>query len=214
MGLLNEAASFFRVSRRHFHDVGAVLPSSRFLGRALASNLGQRTHPCRILEAGPGTGPVTKQILPYLLSGDQLDLVELNSEFVGHLQHRLETEPAFTPHQKQVRILCMPIERVEGVGVYDYIVSGLPLNNFSPELVREILRAFKRLLKPGGTLSYFEYAYIRQLKTPFCRRSERRRLSQVGRIVGNYIRRFQVRQQQVPFNVPPALVHHLRFQQS
>ena len=106
--------------------------------------------------------------------------------------------------------LYTPIELVEGIGVYDYIISGLPLNNFPPQLVREILRAFKRLLKPGGMLSYFEYAFIRQMKTPFCRRSERRRLSQVGRIVGKYIKEFQVRQQHVPLNVPPALVHHLR----
>ena len=103
---------------------------------------------------------------------------------------------------------------MEGTGVYDYIISGLPLNNFSAELVREILRSFKRLLKPGGTLSYFEYAYVRQMKTPFCRRSERRRLSQVGRIVGKHIERFQVRQQRVLFNVPPAIVHHLRFGRS
>ena len=162
MGLLNEAASFFRVSRQHFHDVGAVLPSSRYLGRALASNLSNRTSPCHILEAGPGTGPVTKQILPCLIPGDHLDLVELNEQFVEHLNNRLAKDPTFLSHKEQVRVLCMPIERVEGVGVYDYIVSGLPLNNFPPELVRQILRAFKRLLKPGGVLSYFEYAYIRQ----------------------------------------------------
>lgn len=212
MGLLKESVSFFDVSRRHFHEVGAVLPSSRFLGRALAGNLSNRTAPCRILEAGPGTGPVTRQILPHLLPGDELDLVELNSKFVDHLQNRLQIEPAFRSRREQVRVQCMPIQEVEGQGVYDYIISGLPLNNFSPELVREILRAFKRLLKPGGVFSYFEYAYIRQIKIPFCRRSERRRLSQVGRLVGNYIQKFQVRQQHVLFNVPPAVVHHLQFQ--
>jgi phospholipid N-methyltransferase len=212
MGLLKESTSFLHVSRRHFHDVGAILPSSRFLGRALASNLRKRTRPSRILEAGPGTGPVTKQILPHLLPGDELDLVELNAQFVEHLKRRLENDPAFCARREQVSVRCLPIQDVEGAGVYDYIISGLPLNNFSPELVREILRAFKRLLRPGGVLSYFEYAYIRQLKTPFCKRSERRRLSQVGRIVGKYIQKFQFRQEHVLFNVPPAVVHHLRFQ--
>jgi phospholipid N-methyltransferase len=211
MGIWNEAASFVHVSRRNFHDVGAVLPSSRYLGRALASNLVSRSTPCRILEAGPGTGPVTKQILARLIPCDQLDLVELNEQFVRHLESRLEKDRAFVPFKNQVRVLCRPIEQVEGVGVYDFIVSGLPLNNFSPQLVRQIMRAFKRLLKPGGVLSYFEYAYIRQLKTPFCKRSERRRLSQVGRIVSKYIGESQVRQQHVLRNVPPALVHHLKF---
>jgi phospholipid N-methyltransferase len=213
MGLLKESTSFISVSRRHFHDVGAVLPSSRFLGRALASNLGKRTQASRILEAGPGTGPITRQILAQLLPGDELELVELNGQFVDHLKDRLINDLAFQAHAKQVRIHCMPIQEVEGEGVYDYIISGLPLNNFSPALVREILRAFKRLLKPGGVLSYFEYAYVRGLKIPFCPRDERRRLSQVGRIVGSYIRKFQLRQEHVLLNVPPAVVHHLRFQE-
>ena len=183
MGLLKESTSFFQVARQHFHDVGAVLPSSRYLGRALAGNLAKRTRSSRILEAGPGTGPVTRQILPHLVPGDELDLVELNSQFVEHLKNRLAGDPAFQAHRDQVRVHCMPIQEVEGIGAYDYIISGLPLNNFSPELVREILRAFKRLLKPGGIFSYFEYAYIRQTKIPFCRPSERRRLSQVGQVV-------------------------------
>jgi phospholipid N-methyltransferase len=211
MGIWKEATSFVSVSRRNFHDVGAVLPSSRYLGRALASNLGGRTTPCRILEAGPGTGPVTKQILPQLIPGDQLDLVELNEQFVEHLQNRFERDAAFVPFKSQVRILNKPIEQVEGVGVYDFIVSGLPLNNFSPALVREIVRAFKRLLRPGGILSYFEYSEMRQLKPLICSRAERRRLWQVGRIMRKTIQKSQIRQQHVLFNVPPALVHHLRF---
>jgi phospholipid N-methyltransferase len=212
MGIWTEATAFVRVSRRNFHDVGAVLPSSRFLGRALASNLRRRNSPCRILEAGPGTGPVTKQIISQLLPGDQLDLVELNEQFAAHLENRLVRDPSFRAVKSQVRVLCMPIERVEGVGVYDYIVSGLPLNHFSPEVVRTIMRAFKRLLKPGGVLSYFEYAYLRQLKVPLCKPAVRRRLLRVGRIVGKSIREYQIRQEHVLLNVPPALVHHLQFQ--
>jgi len=58
-------------------------------------------------------------------------------------------------------------------------------------------------------LSYFEYVLIRQLKTPFAGRRERRRLYRVGRLVGQYIRSFQVRREQVLMNVPPAVVRHL-----
>jgi len=34
--------------------------------------------PSRILEVGPGTGPVTKKILDHLQPGDQFDAVEIN----------------------------------------------------------------------------------------------------------------------------------------
>ena len=212
MGIWKEATSFARVSRRNFHDVGSVMPSSRYLGRELASNLSRRTIPCRILEAGPGTGPVTEQILATLIPGDHLDLVELNAQFVAYLEDRLRNDSSFIPYREQVRVICKGIEQVEGVGVYDFIVSGLPLNNFPPELVRQIMRAFKRLLKPGGILSYFEYACMRQLKSKLWSRPERHRLAKVSRIMSTNIDKSQIRQKHILLNVPPALVHHLRFQ--
>jgi len=101
---------------------------------------------------------------------------------------------------------------VPGEQRYDYIVSGLPLNNFPVSLVRRIFRAYDRLLKPGGTLTYYEYVFIRQLKTPFASRRERRRLHCLGRVVGDYIQSFQVRRESIFINVPPATVRHLRFQ--
>ena len=106
------------------------------------------------------------------------------------------------------------MEELVGDGVYDFIISGLPLNNFPVGQVRHIFRAYNRLLKPGGTLSYYEYVFIRQLKTPFASRRERRRLYRVGRVVGKYIGAFQVGRQKVLMNVPPALVRHLRLKPS
>jgi phosphatidylethanolamine/phosphatidyl-N-methylethanolamine N-methyltransferase len=214
MGLFNEWGQLLHESRLNFRDVGTVMPSSRFLGRELASELGGHTSPLRILEAGPGTGPVTRQILTRLLPEDRLDLVELNKSFVELLERRFRDEPFFRLHAEQVRIICAPLESLEGAGAYDLIVSCLPLNNFPPGLVRTIFKAFKRLLKPGGMLSFFEYAYLRQLKTPFMKQLERRRLSHVGRILGKNIRSFQLRQNHILLNVPPAIVHHLRFQQA
>ena len=210
MSFLAECGTFLRESRRHFHDTGSVMPSSRFLGRALASELRKPHEPARILEAGPGTGSVTRQILSALAPGDQLDLVEINPEFVATLKRRFETEPDFVPFRERMRIIRAPLEAIEGENVYPFIVSGLPLNNFSHGLIRTIFRAFDRLVKPGGNLSYFEYAWVRQLKTPFCGREEKRRLFRVGHVVDKYLRTHEVKRQQILRNVPPALVHHLR----
>jgi phosphatidylethanolamine/phosphatidyl-N-methylethanolamine N-methyltransferase len=206
-----ECGDFIRESRRHFHDTGALLPSSRFLAHALVSELRRRRAPGRILEVGPGTGSVTAQILRHLIPGDQLDLVEINSRFIALLERRFETEWKFWRHRDHVRLIHAAVEQLPGDGVYDFIISGLPLNNFPVAQVREIYRVYSRLLKPGGTLTYYEYVWIRQLKTPFADRRERRRLYRVGRVVGGYIRAFQVRRQRVFMNVPPAVVRHLRF---
>jgi len=211
-----ECGNFFRETRRHFGDTGALLPSSRFLARALASELrklrgpqGTSPTPCRILEVGPGTGSVTREILRQLRPGDHLDAVELNSRFVALLERRLAKEWLFQFHHQQVKIIHSAVEDLPGEAIYDFIVSGLPLNNFPVAHVREIFKVYKRLLKPGGTLTYFEYVLIRQLKTPFVNRRERRRLYRIGRVIGEYIRDYQIRRQKVLINVPPAIVRHL-----
>ncbi len=205
-----ECGDFLRESRRHFHDTGALLPSSRFLAGALVSELRKCRVPGRILEVGPGTGSVTTQILRRLVPGDQLDLVEVNGHFIELLRQRFDEEWKFWRYRDQVRLIHAAVERLAADGTYDFIISGLPLNNFTVAQVREVYRVYNRLLKPGGTLSYYEYVLIRQLKTPFANRRERRRLYRVGRVVRNYIRAYQVRRQQVFMNVPPAIVRHLR----
>ena len=186
------------------------MPSSRFLARALAAPLEGPRQPRLILEVGPGTGSVTREIIKRLIPGDRLDAVELNEQFVERLNLLLQHDPRFHPRRDQVSVIHSPVEQLPGEGVYDHIISGLPINNFPVALVREIFRAYIRLIKPGGTLTYFEYSLVRQIKSPFVSRKERRRLYRVGRIVRNYIRSYQVRRQQVLMNVPPAIVRHLQ----
>jgi phosphatidylethanolamine/phosphatidyl-N-methylethanolamine N-methyltransferase len=209
MNFLSECGTFWRESRRHFRNTGALLPSSRFLARALASPLTGPRPPRRILEVGPGTGSVTRGILRRLQPGDRLDCVELNEQFVERLNLCFRLDPRFIPHQSQVQIIHSPVEALPGEAIYDHIISGLPLNNFPVALVKQIFDSFSRLLKPDGVLSYFEYVLVRHLKTPFSGRMERRRLYRIGRVVGRYIDAYQVRRQQVLMNVPPAVVRHL-----
>ncbi|MBL8798618.1 MAG: methyltransferase domain-containing protein [Planctomycetia bacterium] len=210
MHIWAEYGTFFREFRRHFRDTGSVLPSGLFLARALTTELRKPRAPARILEVGPGTGSVTQQILRHLLPGDRFDAVELNGHFVALLQRRFDRDWEFRSRRSQVRLIHSAVEDLAGEAQYDFIISGLPFNNFPASLVREVFQVYDRLLRPGGTLSYYEYALVRQLKTPFVDRSERRRLFRVGRLVNRYIRAYQVRRERVLVNVPPAIVRHLK----
>lgn len=210
MRLLDECGDFFREFRRQFRNTGAVLPSSRFLAHALTSQLRQPRPAARILEVGPGTGSVTKAIAHHLGHGDRLDAVEINGRFVTKLRERMARDEAFDHCREQIEVIHAALEDLVGESVYDYIVSGLPLNNFPVVQVREIFATYNRLLKPGGTLTYYEYVLVRQLKWPLADRRERRRLFRVGRVVGGYIRDCQVRRERIFINVPPATVRHLQ----
>ncbi len=206
----DEYGVFFRQFRRSFHTTGAILPSSWFLASALAAPLRRRRGPARILEVGPGTGSVTRAIARCLGPDDRLDAVEINGQFVRVLEKRLEREPRFAAHRDRIHVIHAGVGDLLGESVYDYIVSGLPLNNFSVDEVRTIFAAFRRLLKPDGILTYYDYLLVRELKTPFVDRAERRRLRRVGRVVNWYNRACQVRRERIFINVPPATVRHLR----
>ena len=51
---LRENWEFLKQFRERFHTTGAVLPSSRFLARAMTQSLRDRGSPKRVLEVGPG----------------------------------------------------------------------------------------------------------------------------------------------------------------
>lgn len=205
-----DVTTFWAGSREHFKTTGSILPSSRFLANELARPLNSPRPPLRILEVGPGTGPVTRSLLQRLIPGDTLDLVELNPMYTERLKQHLANDPLFMRHASQIRIIPAAIESVPGESLYDVIVSGLPLNGFPPGLVRRIYHALRRLISPGGTLTYFEYAWIRPIQKLAANAEERKRIAKVARIVERYIRKFQCGKTLVPANVPPAYVRRLK----
>jgi phospholipid N-methyltransferase len=211
MHYLTECVAFYREFRRQYRNTGSILPSSRALGRALVSEIRRQPGPRRILEVGPGTGAVTAEIVRLLRPDDRLDIVEINEQFIQVLRRRLAEEPLFQRQCERIRLMHAPLQEVAGEGVYDFMVSGLPLNNFPLSLVRDIFHAYRRLLKPEGVLSYFEYLAIREIKGMFVGRREKRRLHVLGRVFERTTRRYQIREDRVFLNVPPAVARHLRF---
>ncbi len=201
---------FWREFRQTFHTTGSVLPSGSALGRALASQVVPNDAPHRILEAGPGTGAVTGHILERLGPADQLDLVELNERFADVLRTRLENDDLWRGAADRVRVWNMPLEQLEASQQYSVIVSGLPLTNFSCDVVEAIFAQFHRLAAKGAMLSFFEYVAIRKAKALWSKRNERRRLAVIDRIFTREFGRWETGRQCVAANVPPAWVHHLQ----
>lgn len=208
-----ECQQFYRQFRDQYHTTGSILPSSRALARAMTRPMRLAKSPRRILEIGPGTGAITSEIVRQLRPGDQFDIVEINADFVAFLGQRFSEEPDFRRRRAQSRIMHSPLQEVPGEQVYDFMISGLPLNNFSLALVEDIYKSYERLLKPAGTLTSFEYVWIRQMKMPFVSEPERNRLTTLTHYLEEKIRRYQIGEEIVFLNVPPAVARHLRFGQ-
>lgn len=204
---------FFGEFFRTFRTTGSIAPSSRWLARELTHYVA--AHPAdgrarEILEVGPGTGAVTGRLIDRLAPNDHLTLVELNDRFVDHLRHCAAHDHKFAPAAGRLEIVHDRLENLPSDKRYDVIVSGLPLNNFSVSDVEQILGTLSRLLAPGGTLSFFEYAVLRPLRTKIGSRSQRQRLRGISTLLDNFLAQGQARRQWVLANAPPAWVHHLQ----
>ena len=187
------------------------MPSGRHLAKALARYVAEPAPaPRRIVEVGPGTGAVTRHIISALQPLDRLDLVELNESFVAQLKNRFQTDPHFNSASDRTRVLHCPVQELPSESTYDLIISGLPLNNFSVDLVERILHTLLNLLTPGGTLSFFEYIALRRMKSFFSGPVERRRLRGIQHAMRNVLNMHEIRRDAVWRNVPPAWVHHVR----
>ena len=114
------------------------------------------------------------------------------------------------PAANRVEMHQIPIQDLSRERRYDVIVSGLPLNNFSAELVERIFDTFTCLLKPGGTLSFFEYIAVRRIKALVSRCDERRRLRQIDGILSSMLDTHEIRRECIVANVLPAWVHHAK----
>ncbi|HZZ72925.1 MAG TPA: methyltransferase domain-containing protein [Pirellulales bacterium] len=192
-----------------YRTTGAIWPSGRSLSRALARFVREGTGPRRILEVGPGTGAVTAEIIRGMNAADRLELVELNDDFVRHLQARFATDALFQTVAERSEIHHAPVEALTADQSYDLIVSGLPLNNFEVVEVDAILNSFRRLLKPGGTISFFEYMAIRKVKACISGSQTRARLRGIAASLDRLFET-EVGRDCVFWNITPAWVHHVR----
>jgi phosphatidylethanolamine/phosphatidyl-N-methylethanolamine N-methyltransferase len=210
---LSDYQTFLTQFLRHHETTGSVVPSSRALGGALCRHVG-RGAPQKILEAGPGTGAVTGCIVDRLRQDDRLWMVELNPTFAAHLRSSFERKPAFRNAASRCHLVEGSVQQLGPLGPeakFDLVISCLPLNNFSPEDVRDVLEAYARLLKPGGVLSFFQYILIRPAKMFVSRGAERARLKGVGETIEGVLGEREFAREWVWPNVPPAWVHHVRF---
>ncbi len=135
--------------------VGAVSPSTRFLGERMLENIDfdQAKH---LVELGPGTGVFTDIIIERMRKDATLLVFELNDEFYQSLAARIK--------DPRVQIIHDSAENVanylpEGEKTsQDAVISSLPLMVFPDQLRKAVVKASYDVLKPKGKYVQFQYS--------------------------------------------------------
>jgi phosphatidylethanolamine/phosphatidyl-N-methylethanolamine N-methyltransferase len=159
--VLADNLRFLRALVTRPKNVGAIVPSSRGLARAIAAQI-DPTRPGPVLELGPGTGVVTEALLERGLAGERLTLVEYDADMAACLARRFE----------RVQVIegdAFDLGRALGARAepnFSAIVSGLPLLNFPFPRRHGLVETVCRLLCPGAPFVQFSYGVNAPVAAP------------------------------------------------
>ena len=132
--------------------VGAISPSTRFLGEKMIENI-DFDKARMIVELGPGTGVFTELILNRMHPDAKLLVFELNDSFYQNLAKRFDDPRVQIIHDSAEKIA----DYTDGKKV-DAVISSLPLMVFSEELRNNVVNAAYDSLKKDGKYMQFQYS--------------------------------------------------------
>lgn len=140
--------------------VGAILPSSRFLGDRMIEKI-DFEEAKYIVEYGPGTGVFTDNLIKKRDPKTVLVLVENNKEFYSLLKEKYKDEAyVFIKYGSAENIERYLMEY--GIPYVDYVISGLPFASLPKNVSNEILLNTTRILKKDGRFITFQYTKIKK----------------------------------------------------
>lgn len=132
-------------------QIGAVAPSGRRLGRAMAAELPDDHQIC--VELGGGTGSLTRALLSAGLARENLIVIERDPRLAAHLRRRFRGVRVIRGEAQELTKLL----RAEGIGPVDAIISGLPFRSLPRHVGSAIAAESFAALREGGVFIQFTY---------------------------------------------------------
>ena len=133
--------------------VGAVSPSSKYLGKKMLSKIDFTTDKL-IVELGPGTGVFTDQIIAQMAEDAKLFVFELNDNFYKSLSKRIN-DPRVQIIHDSAEFIHKYIGETEKL---DVVISSLPLMVFPEKLRLDVVNEAYKCLKHNGKYVQFQYS--------------------------------------------------------
>jgi phosphatidylethanolamine/phosphatidyl-N-methylethanolamine N-methyltransferase len=140
------------------HRIGALAPSSRYLGQAMARQIDMRRARL-VVELGGGTGSITRALLAGGLPPERLIVVERDERLYQVLRERFPQLRVLKGDAAQLVQLLRPL----GIGAVSAIVSSLPLLSMPKKLRHRIVEQCFALLGERGSLVQFTYGFASPL---------------------------------------------------
>ena len=154
LAALSDTTLFLREWIAHPQRTGAVAPSSRQLGAAMARWL-PRDPESFVLELGPGTGAVTDALLKRGLREDRLIAIERNPTLAKLLRKRFPRAQIIAGDAWDLEKLLAELPQpVASVGA---VISSLPLLNFPVAQAEALAQKIRHVLAPDG--KWVQYSY-------------------------------------------------------
>lgn len=190
---------FFKRFLSNPSSIGALFPSSRILGQSIMKKI-ISSQPIRYLEIGGGSGALTKHIIKKMRSVDTLDIVEMDSHFCHTLRCKYGHLPNVVVHEASI----LDFNQED----YDVVISSLPLNSFSSNLVDQVLLKYKQLVKKGGFISFFEYIGLGRIKE-ICLSGELQiDFKTILSLKSSFVEHYCLETHKIWLNFPPARIFH------
>lgn len=144
---------FFKRWVRNPLQVGALLPSSRFLARLIGQQVLLPSGHI-IVELGGGTGKLTFELLAAGIPPECLYVVEIDPVLVTYLSHKFPNVVILNGNASNLTNLIPPHLH----GKVSTIISGIPLLNMPRILQKNIINACLNVLSLKGRVIQFTYS--------------------------------------------------------
>ncbi len=146
--------TFGRQALLDFGKTAAIVPSSRYLVEAMIAPLplaGARV----VVEFGPGTGVMTRELLRWAPAGARVIAFEINPRFTAWLREAFADE-RLTVIEAGAESACAELRRL-GIERVDAALSSLGFSLMHDRQVHETLSGLLPFMTPQSVFTQFQY---------------------------------------------------------
>ncbi|GAB4176970.1 MAG: rRNA adenine N-6-methyltransferase family protein [Wenzhouxiangellaceae bacterium] len=145
--------AFFRGFLKSPKGVGSVIPSSRFMERAIIQYARPESEQV-VVELGPGTGGTTRALLGAMRDDARLLAIDLDPAFTAIVS--AIPDPRLIAHTGSAADLVdiLGQYQLDSAGV---VVSGIPFSTMPRPVAEAVIDAVHAALRPGGAFVAYQF---------------------------------------------------------